>query len=177
MIRGNNVAQSRPLEEQHREMRCTVPRSASSRLIRCLSCGRRARGSGGSSSPVWSIQLSNTGEREGEKERHLSPLVSQLPHRRIVPVPSNPDQKQIRHGLTIQLLLYEVHPVCELVLDGLNVIQQVQPPLLLLPALHCCHTGGGTAWVCVCVNVCGSVRVRLCARVRFRVCVRGIGFF
>lgn len=40
------------VDEQHSAICCTVPRSVSSCLMRCLSCGSRASGSGGSSSPV-----------------------------------------------------------------------------------------------------------------------------
>lgn len=44
----------------HTDRRLTVHRSHSRRLIRCLSCGRRDKGSGGSSSPEWSSQDSST---------------------------------------------------------------------------------------------------------------------
>lgn len=46
---------------QRQTDRClTVHRSRSRRRILCLSCGRRDKGSGGSSSPEWSNQDSNT---------------------------------------------------------------------------------------------------------------------
>lgn len=49
------------LGQRQTARRLTTHRSLSRRLIRCLSCGRRDKGSGGSSSPVWSSQDSSTG--------------------------------------------------------------------------------------------------------------------
>ena len=37
--------------------------------------------------------------------------------------------------LTVQLLLDKVHSVCDIVLDRVYVVQQVEVPLLLLPAI------------------------------------------
>lgn len=54
------------------DRRLTVHRSHSSRLIRCLSCGRRDKGSGGSSSPEWSNQDSKTGHRQRRSYWSLS---------------------------------------------------------------------------------------------------------
>lgn len=64
--------------ERHRQTdRClTVHKSRSSRRIRCLSCGRRDKGSGGSSSPEWSNQDSKT--EEGSREREYHPVSDQI---------------------------------------------------------------------------------------------------
>lgn len=64
--------------QRQTDRRLTVHRSHSSRLIRCLSCGRRDRGSGGSSSPEWSNQDSRTEDRE---ERVLRPAASTRGHK------------------------------------------------------------------------------------------------
>lgn len=64
--------------QRQTDRRLTVHRSHSSRLIRCLSCGRRDRGSGGSSSPEWSNQDSRTEDRE---ERVLRPAPSTCGHK------------------------------------------------------------------------------------------------
>lgn len=64
--------------QRQTDRRLTVHRSHSSRLIRCLSCGRRDRGSGGSSSPEWSNQDSRTEDRE---ERVLRPAASTCGHK------------------------------------------------------------------------------------------------
>lgn len=59
---------SQTLQRQN-ESRLTVHRSCSSHLIRCLSCGRRDNGSGGSSSPEWSNQDSRTAVQKKETFR------------------------------------------------------------------------------------------------------------
>lgn len=68
LILASNELQSKGQRSEFRSEKCqrqtdrrlTVHRSCIRRLIRLLSCGRRDKGSGGSSSPEWSNQDSNT---------------------------------------------------------------------------------------------------------------------
>lgn len=78
-LAGSKVRGQSGRECQRQTDRClTVHRSRSSRLIRCLSCGRRDKGSGGSSSPEWSNQDSNTAETVSHKFTERSEFFSKL---------------------------------------------------------------------------------------------------
>lgn len=106
--------------QRQKERRLTVHRSRSSHLIRCLSCGRRDKGSGGSSSPEWSNQDSNTAERIERETVTFYPtdIVSER-----VEFDSLP---QGLRCVTIQLPLNQVHPAADLMMKSLDVLQQVQ---------------------------------------------------